>query len=353
MKALQFIDPKKLSKECKITFIIGNGFDLGLGMKTKYTDVYDGYIKSPSSSDVIARFKKELESKAANNYEKWSDFEMGMAYYAQTLKTEDDLVECIRDFKGYMVDHLRCENQEIIGLIRDDDYASRLIKELDRSIERFYEGLTQNVINQFKAMIEDANIIRNYITFNYTMSLEAFLSIKAKYQRVVEATPIHIHGKLDEDVVLGIDNTEQLSDIAFSLTRKGRRAFIKTIFNEQYDKARVNAAKKIISESDIICIYGFSLGESDKTWIELLSNWLLEDTNHHLVVYQYDTKEYRRYNYDEIMDIEDEKKVALLTKLRVNNDAILNQIHIPIGCDIFNFSFQKVIPHRLPVGVYE
>ena len=125
-----------------------------------------------------------------------------------------------------------------------------MIKELDRSIERFYEGLTQNVINQFKAMIEDANIIRNYITFNYTMSLEAFLSIKAKYQRVVEATPIHIHGKLDEDVVLGIDNTEQLSDIAFSLTRKGRRAFIKTIFNEQYDKARVNAAKKIISESD-------------------------------------------------------------------------------------------------------
>lgn len=28
-------------------------------------------------------------------------------------------------------------------------------------------------------------------------------------------------------------------------------------------------------------------------------------------------------------------------------------VKIPIGCDIFNFSFQKVIPHRLPVGVYE
>lgn len=29
---------------CPILFIIGNGFDLGLGMKTRYEDVYDGYI---------------------------------------------------------------------------------------------------------------------------------------------------------------------------------------------------------------------------------------------------------------------------------------------------------------------
>lgn len=39
-----------------ITFIIGNGFDLNLGMKTRYRDVYDSYVTSPSKSEVIGVF---------------------------------------------------------------------------------------------------------------------------------------------------------------------------------------------------------------------------------------------------------------------------------------------------------
>ena len=30
------LDTKTITKGCKITFILGNGLDLGLGMKTKY-----------------------------------------------------------------------------------------------------------------------------------------------------------------------------------------------------------------------------------------------------------------------------------------------------------------------------
>jgi len=42
-----------------IVFIIGNGFDLNLGLKTKYTDVYKDYCKtSTSDSELIRRFKK-------------------------------------------------------------------------------------------------------------------------------------------------------------------------------------------------------------------------------------------------------------------------------------------------------
>lgn len=44
-----------------ITFMIGNGFDLHLGMKTRFIDMYDGYIKSASKDDVIRNFKKHLK----------------------------------------------------------------------------------------------------------------------------------------------------------------------------------------------------------------------------------------------------------------------------------------------------
>lgn len=46
-----------------VTFIIGNGFDIGLGMKTRYSDVYDEYVKTPSATEVIRAFKEELSNR--------------------------------------------------------------------------------------------------------------------------------------------------------------------------------------------------------------------------------------------------------------------------------------------------
>ena len=342
MKALSIMDNDEFTKNCNVTFIIGNGFDLGLGMKTKYTDVYDGYIYSPSKSQVISDFKTELQSHNSDNYKNWSDFEMAMAEYARRLTSEDELIECVRDFKGFMVNHLKQENNRMLELINDKGYLNNLVKEFERSLDLFYIGLTRNDINSIKNLLNNANIERQYVSFNYTSTFEAFLILRFKSQKILENTPIHIHGDLNNDVVLGIDNIEQLKYTPYLLTRKGKRAFVKTIFNEQYDKTRVETAEKIISQSNIICVYGFSMGESDKTWTDLLANWLIENPEHHLVVYQYDETEYNYYNRDEIMDVEDEKKELLLKKLRIDNEQILNQIHIPIGEKLFNFSFTKI-----------
>ena len=350
MKGLRIIDNEQLPKTCQITFIIGNGFDLSLQMKTKYIHIYDEYINSPSSSKIVERFKQELKSNAAHRYENWADFEMGMADYANTLSSENELIECVRDFKGFMSNHLQAENDRIIDLIKNEVIShQRLLKEFDRSIEEFYTGLTPNDINQMKGLMSNAIIERKYITFNYTSTLEAFLSLKYKYDRIVESTPIHIHGRLGEDVVLGIDNIEQIKKVPFLLSRKGKRAFIKTFFNEQFDKLRVETAKNIIKQSDIICVYGFSMGESDKTWVDLLVDWLNENLNHHLVVFDYDESNYNLYNRDEIMDVEDEKKVYLLNKLGIKEESFFYQIHIPVGKSIFNFSFKQIVPHTLGV----
>ena len=82
-------------------FLIGNGFDVNCGMKTKYTDVYDGYIKEASSTDVIKTFKENISA----DYKTWGDFEMSMAEYAKNLNSESEFLECIRDFAGYMEQH--------------------------------------------------------------------------------------------------------------------------------------------------------------------------------------------------------------------------------------------------------
>jgi hypothetical protein len=153
---------------------------------------------------------------------------------------------------------------------------------------------------------------------------------------------------LYHDVVLGIDNIDQLKNTTYKLTKKGRRAFVKTFFNEQYDKHRVSRAQKMIANSSIICTYGFSLGESDQLWVNLLVEWLRKDPTHHLVVYKYDPTTYNTCIYDEVMDVEDAKKADLMKRLGINENSLEDQIHIPVGYDIFNFEFRKIEENKLP-----
>ena len=336
MKTAQSADNINAVQQCNITFIIGNGFDLNLGMKTRYCDMYDGYIKTPSQSNVISSFKNEL--KYREPYDKWSDFEMAMAQYAGALQSEHDLIKCVRDFKTYLVNHLRNEDLKAQELFSVNSNSWYTVKELNNSLDGFYSKLIPNTVNEIKSLIENKIINYNFITFNYTSSLEYVLKLKEQHQQIKTPPPIHIHGTLDEDVVLGIDNLEQLTSSKYTLSRRGQRTFVKTLFNDQYDKSRVAKAKKIISESSVICVYGWSLGASDKTWTDLLVNWMMKDFNHHLVIYQYDTKKYYRHNFDEIMDVEDEKKENIMSVLNILNEPLIfDQIHIPIGQNIFNF----------------
>ena len=319
-----------------ILFILGNGFDLNLNMKTRYSDIYETYIKTPSKSDIIKKFKEDLSGKQP--YEKWADFEMGMAKYAEELSCENDLIECVRDFKTHMVSHLSKENNRF-KKIMDSIQIGTILSELENSLFYFYSGLTPNVVNQITNLFPQSGLnITNfsYLTFNYTNSLEELLKTKHIYNEVYPNLPLHIHGTLDRDVVLGIDNLEQIST-KYQLSRKGKRAFIKTIFNEQYDSARVEKAKQMISKSSVICTYGFSMGKSDDTWVFEISKWLLANKSHHLIVYQHDVAYYSMWNSDERMDVEEERKYSILQRLGILDEDILEQIHIPIGHKIFDF----------------
>ncbi len=319
-----------------ITFLIGNGFDLGVGLKTSYNDMYQSYIKKPSNSETIKAFKMDLSRRKP--YDKWSDFEMGMAEYAQKLSSEYELIECVRDFKSHMVEHLRKENEKITSIIPRILMIQELKAELNRTKAFFYKELTPNIANQIDDLVSNDMVEYNYIVFNYTTILE-FIFRFTSTKDADDNPPLHIHGSLERDVVLGVDDIDQINSSKYELTKKGKRAFIKTAFNEQFDKRRVDKAKRIISNSDVICTYGFSMGESDRTWTKALVDWLIADVNHHLVVYQYDKTEYNQYNFDEIMDIEDEKVEKLKLKLGLSSDALDGQIHIPITGDIFNFDF--------------
>lgn len=63
-----------------ILFIIGNGFDLSLGMKTSFTYMKEAFLKE--YSPISDPFESKFYDSFRQDIELWSDFEMGIAKYA-------------------------------------------------------------------------------------------------------------------------------------------------------------------------------------------------------------------------------------------------------------------------------
>lgn len=191
-----------------------------------------------------------------------------------------------------------------------------------------------------------STLIYNVATLSFVFSAaEEFQRLRCNLTDVqFDPEILHIHGSLQNDVVLGVDNERQLQCLPYPLSVRGKRAFIKPYFNEQYDARRVLEARKMIEDSEVVCIFGFSMGESDRMWIQLLAEWLCRNANHHLIYYEYDEHLYAPCNYDEIMDAEEEKKQRLLKRLGLGSkDAIDKQVHIPIKEKIFAFDLKRGI----------
>lgn len=70
----------------QILYLIGNGFDVNLGMKTKYTDFYKFYQEIETESTILKNLKKNINRKVIT----WSDLELRLGEYTQSLKTDEE-----------------------------------------------------------------------------------------------------------------------------------------------------------------------------------------------------------------------------------------------------------------------
>ena len=89
-----------------ITFLIGNGFDVNLGLKTQYTDFYPTYLeanKSLPDESCIKKFCKQIEG----NYETWSDFEKEFGQKAKG--TTQEIGEILTNFNDLFAEYLSAE----------------------------------------------------------------------------------------------------------------------------------------------------------------------------------------------------------------------------------------------------
>ena len=316
----------------QVTFLIGNGFDINCGLKCTYKDVYAGYCKTTGQSDVIAKFKEEING----NIDTWADFEMAMNAYLPSFKCEADFLSCARDFKVYMIAHLQKEENEFSKtfLSSNSPYEYEIKAETRESLSSFYQGISHNLSQQFNGVEGEQFINCRFIVFNYTNIADRILRPFISTSHI-----IHVHGLLNDDPVLGIDNKQQLlGEISFPYTNRLLREFVKPYFNQEYDARRVRTAKEWINNSDVICVFGMSLGDSDLSWRNQLLEWLQKD-GHHLFLYSYKYSRMILPTVTARLDQEDDAKESFFNAMKLSKQVatiIEPKIHIPIGKNLFN-----------------
>lgn len=66
-----------------IVYLIGNGFDIKLGLKTRYAEFYKWYMtREPSEYAAVNEFRSAIDP----NHELWADMEWAMCQYLKEIK---------------------------------------------------------------------------------------------------------------------------------------------------------------------------------------------------------------------------------------------------------------------------
>ena len=221
--------------------ILGNGFDIDLGLKTGYRDFmnndnYWPFQKEPESYSPLGQELKKIKE------ENWYDVERALLQFAKSYRQSTDpferdpnvFINCRYDYEclvSALAEYLQAQQDE--GEVNTDSVAFRVLKRLlgNKSLDVIY-------------------------SFNYT-------DIKKILQRIpglpsINIPIVNVHGKLnDHTLILGVNEKEELSYNQFQYLYK--------TFNRHY---RSNSLRYDILTAQEVIIFGHSLSEVDYSYFE-------------------------------------------------------------------------------------
>jgi len=278
-----------------ITLIVGNGFDKALGLKTSYQEFYQWWEKQPASEDdFVNRMKDEVSDKRTTT---WADFEVGIGNYVSTFSAKQlapRLFPWKINIRHELVNYLTGlkTSEQVRELLTSENGIQRSIEFL-RSV---FWGL--RLLNPCFGDKNEKKIKLHLISMNYTDSLDQIAKGIREYPEKsqfleIDAEVLHPHGTLETGIILGVNDKSQINNEDI----KDRFSYLMIkediINNEGNENCKTSKEKGIeaIDQSSIICLYGLSLGETDKFWWEKLGKWLQADSKHKLIVFDYITED--------------------------------------------------------------
>lgn len=328
-----------------VLFLIGNGFDISAGLKTRYEDVLNRYLADTKSNSAFDDIKKDIY----DNIKLWGDFEKRLGEITNNYSMEnlETYYGFLINFRKFLVNYLTKEERKIDFNSLDIVVLEPLKKLILSGYIYFSEKSQQTITAYFKPN----NGFPHYyfISFNYTRVFDECLKIihtktgPLKNGLVSINRPhipdkiLHIHGSLDADVIMGVDNRNQIANPGLRDNNRLIQTLVKPDVNNALENLKNNEAHSLIDKSNLIVLFGMSIGLTDFSYWNKIGEWLRREPSHHLLIF---------YKLDEGDKIHPENKIANFNYIRdifiryTGHSDIINrkQIHVCYETDMFNLN---------------
>lgn len=214
-------------------YILGNGFDLAHGLKTRYSDFRE-YLAN-NKDDDLKRLKEELDD-LYDQKELWSDFEKALGN----------------------------PNVEIIKKINSAFGLNLFDERLFRQIKSAFESWIRHVDNQKNEKTLPYSFSDDtFITFNYTTTLE-------KQYEIHDDRILHIHGYVIESYfkpgIFVLGHNKEINKDSPEILKVTKKDTSKVIANNS------QILKEFMSRCHEVKMIGFSYSDIDLPYFIYLAN---------------------------------------------------------------------------------
>lgn len=389
-----------------VTFLLGNGFDVGMGLKSQYVDFYRVFTNKkspyyPKQHTHLGRNKDYLAKKIADDkrrredhwsyYEKWFGNLTKKNDWKKYL-SPDNLLKLNEEFQQNFYSYLKEQETGMFYSLADSEIKQRLSEDLGRTmltaLRTFYDnGYIIEGEDQIRSVLEPGGnklpIDYQFVCFNYssvldqcvaslTASVDAFnAALDAKSEgiltkareavasdktldltksemdmfldeeqlesfknqvhlwtdlrkkwtgqgyewtgrgceeslrsllrdqlapkkQIINVSVHHGHGELKKPeqtaLVMGVNDDRQIGPEfrEAANTTRSNRLIKQSIMRNRHMDRQLHTTIERINRSDIIVVYGMSIGDTDKHYWQVLYNWLSGNKDRHLIFYIFD-----------------------------------------------------------------
>lgn len=262
----------------QILYIIGNGFDLNLDLKTTYNDFYKYYETVKSDNPNVQKLKEHI----SKTFDSWADLELALGDYTQHLNKIEEFDDITLDIGEELSNYLKKEEQKVDKF----EFDQKNFFENLSYPENFFLPADKEVLVNFKRKWANHHWNLNIYTFNYTTVIEKIFGEKNSNvllanhngNATVKLGEIkHIHGYLDNNMVLGVNDISQVKNKDFHKNRDILESIIKPDCNRANRNNIDRQFTNRINQANLICIFGSSIGDTDNKWWELIGQRLKSD----------------------------------------------------------------------------
>ncbi len=259
------------------TYIIGNGFDMNLGLKTRYQDFYDYYQNQSSPSEEV----KQLKANIDRNKENWADLELALGEYTPNFKDPNSAIDVMVDLCKHLTEYLKLQSRFIPQ--SNEKIKEEMLRCLANPNE-FFLPADQEQIQSYYSNSLLAHSKITILSLNYTPSIERILDYKGNQPISIDSNDswlgygtkvhpvLHPHHTLNGTIIVGLNDESQIANQTLLGDEKFKEYFIKPACNKMLSFRTEDQCSDVINNSDLFVVFGSSLGATDKLWWQKIAN---------------------------------------------------------------------------------